>query len=574
MKTFQELKKNLQKDFSGLKEVKIAILGDSSTQLLVQALHGTGYEYAINLKIWEAGFDQIESQVLNPGSEMYEFNPEIIIIFRSSVALLNKYNKLNEDQNEVFAQTQLELLENLVDSINSKLSARIIYYNHAEINDSVFGAYANKVQSSFLFQLRKLNYELMLFAVRNSNFYVCDLSSIQNSIGRKILFQSSIYINTAMVLGLDILPEIAAQTLDLISALCGKFKKCVILDLDNTLWGGVIGDDGLESIQIGNLGIGKAFTEFQYWLKKLKRRGIILAVCSKNSETVAKEPFIRHRDMVIRLDDIAVFVANWGNKVDNVRHIQSILNIGFDSIVFLDDNPVERKMVKENISEICVPDLPEDPAEYLEHLYSLNLFETVSFSKADVERVKQYQEENLRREIQTRFTNEDEFLESLNMLSIVEAFTGYNIPRVAQLSQRSNQFNLRTIRYTEIDLEHISTSPDYSTFVFSLEDTLGDNGIVSVIILRRDDPATLFIESWFMSCRVLKRGLEVFALNIISGFAEKAGYRFLKGEFISTGKNDLVRNHYLNLGFKPVDRFWLMSLVEHGNQKCFIKIKN
>ena len=189
-----------------------------------------------------------------------------------------------------------------------------------------------------------------------------------------------------MVLSIDALPLVGSRTLDILCAIKGDFKKCIILDLDNTTWGGVIGDDGMENIQVGSLGIGKAFTEFQYWVKKLKSRGIIVSVCSKNTESVALEPFEKHPEMVLQLDDISVFVANWENKADNIRHIQSILNIGFDSMVFIDDNPFERNIVRENLPEVTVPEMPEDPAEYLEYLYKLNLFETVSHSKLDKDR--------------------------------------------------------------------------------------------------------------------------------------------------------------------------------------------
>ena len=226
----------------------------------------------------------------------------------------------------------------------------------------------------------------------------------------------------------------------------GTFNKCLILDLDNTLWGGVIGDDGIEGIQLGHgLGIGKAFTELQQWAKKLQQRGIILCVVSKNDEQVAKEPFIHHPDMVLRLDDIAVFMANWETKVDNIRAVQQVLNIGFDSMVFLDDNPFERAIVRENIPGITVPELPEDPAQYLEFLYSLNLFETASASEVDDKRTRQYQQEAKRIELKRTFANEQEFLASLGMEARVEPFTAFNTPRVAQLTQRSNQFNLRTM---------------------------------------------------------------------------------------------------------------------------------
>jgi FkbH-like protein len=345
---------------------------------------------------------------------------------------------------------------------------------------------------------------------------------------------------------------------------------------DNTLWGGVIGDDGLENLQLGHgLGIGKAFTEFQHWIKTLKNRGIIIAICSKNNEETAREPFIKHPEMVLKLDDISVFVANWDNKADNIRHIQSILNIGFDSMVFLDDNPAERAIVRENIPGITVPELPEDPADYLEYLYGLNLFETASYSTEDAERTKQYQVEAERVSLQKTFANKADFLKSLDMVSEVTGFDAFNIPRVAQLSQRSNQFNLRTIRYTEADAARLAADSRYQTFSFTLEDKFGDNGLICVVILEKQDAKTLFIDTWFMSCRVLKRGMENFTLNTIVDYARENGFKRIIGEYIATAKNKMVEGHYPGLGFTAMagtDRvLYGFDVDRYGQKECFIK---
>ena len=573
MPTFNDLKKNLKKDFSNCTKIKIAVLGDTATQFLTLALRGAGCEKDFELEVWEADFNQIERQILDTHSELYQFKPAMVLVFQSAHKLLSKYNKLPIEQYSSVADSQMELIETISHTIHTYLNAKIIYYNYTEINDSVFGNYASQIESSFLFQLRKLNYQLMVFAARQPNFFICDISSLQNHFGKTTFFQPSVYINTEMVLSMEILPEIAFKTIDLIGAIRGNFKKCLILDLDNTMWGGIIGDDGLENIQLGSLGIGKAFTEFQYWIKKLKNRGIILAVCTKNTESVAKEPFENHPDMVLHLDDFAVFVANWQNKPDNIREIQSILNIGFDSMVFLDDNPFERNIVRENIPGITVPELPEDPADYLEFLYQQNLFETISFSGEDAERTKQYQVEAKRTGLQKSFTNEDEFLQSLKMVSMVESFNKFNIPRAAQLSQRSNQFNLRTIRYTEADIEIIANDENNFSFSFTLEDKFGDNGIICVVILKKENHNTLFIDNWLMSCRVLKRGMENFVLNTIAEFAKEKGFIYLKGEYLATAKNEMVKNHYFQLGFQIADDYWLLNVTKYQNKKSFISIK-
>jgi FkbH-like protein len=573
MKNFTNLKRNLKKDFSAFKLIKIALLGDTATQFLTQAIRGAGYDLGYNLQIWEADFNQVEQQVYDPSSELYEFKPEVIILFQSSHKLLGKYNKSKSDY-AAFAADEMNGVKDMYATLTSRHpSAKVIYYNYTEIDDNIFGNFANKTTGSFLFQLRKLNLLLMEFAADTLNFHVCDISAIQNLVGKSAFFQASVYINTEMVLSIDVLPRIAFRTLGIISAMQGKFNKCVILDLDNTVWGGIIGDDGLENIQIGALGIGKAFSEFQHWVRKLKNRGIIVAVCSKNTETVAKEPFEKHPDMVLKLDDIAVFVANWDNKVDNIRKIQGILNIGLDSMVFLDDNPFERNMVRENIPGLTVPELPEDPAEYLEYLYTLDLFETVSFTEGDASRTKQYQVEAQRAILFEKFTNEDDFLVNLDMVSVIEPFNKFNTPRVAQLSQRSNQFNLRTIRYTEAELELLAVSPNYFTFSFTLEDKFGNNGLVCVVILQKEGVDTLFINTWFMSCRVLKRGMENFTINTIAGFAKDNNIEFLKGEYLPTAKNGMVANHYKNLGFAQHGDHWLLNVARYKEKKCFISKK-
>ena len=569
MKNFTQLKKNLKNDFSGLTRVKVAVLGDTSTQLLCQALRGMGYEMGFNLEIFESDFNQVEQQVFDPSSELYAYRPEIILLFHSAHKLLTKYNTSLEDP-VLFALSHLATIENMYATINQHLQSKIIYYNFNEIDDGVFGSFSNKLEASFLFQLRKLNFELMQFAARHTDFYICDTSSIQNTNGKRNFFNAPLYVSAEMVLAVDILPEVAKRTIDIIAALWGKFKKCIILDLDNTLWGGIIGDDGLENIQLGNLGIGKAFTEFQLWIKKLVRRGIIVCICSKNTEAIAREVFEKHPEMVLTLDDIAVFVVNWENKTDNIRQIQSILQIGFDAMVFLDDNPFERNMVRENIPEITVPELPDDPAEYLEHLYSLNLFETVSFSGEDIHRTRQYQVEAKRNNARISFTDEKDFLKSLNMTSVVEPFNKYNAPRVAQLSQRSNQFNVRTIRYTETDIEKLASSEDYFTFTFTLADKFGDNGLICVVILKKENDDSLFIDTWFMSCRILKRGAEDFVLNELINKARHNNYKRIIGEYIPTKKNIIVKDLYQTLGFKQTDKLWTLDVAGYAERKHFI----
>lgn len=572
MLDFKQLKRNLKKELPDMPILKISLLGDSATQFLASAIKGMGVEKGYNINLFEAEYNQIERQILDPTSELYEFDAKYTVIFQSTHKLMEKYALMSTTEQARMADERLDFIR----MICTQISGYIIYYNYPEIEDTVFGSYANKVHTSFTYQIRKLNYELMNMSQEFSNLLICDIAGVQNKLGRDVMFDASVYVNTEMLFSIDALPYVAARTFDIINAVEGKLKKCLILDLDNTVWGGVVGDDGWENIQVGHgLGIGKAFSEFQQWVKKLKNRGIIIAVCSKNNEDKAKEPFEKNPEMVLKFDDISVFIANWENKVDNVRTIQNILNIGFDSMVFLDDNPFERNMVRENVPGITVPELPEDPSHYLEFLYSQNLFETASYSNADKDRTKQYQVEAKRVTAAKAFINEADFLKSLNMVSEVKGFDKFNIPRVAQLSQRSNQFNLRTVRYTEDQIARIEDNDKYVTFSFTLEDKFGNNGLIAVVIMEKKDDVTLFIDTWFMSCRVLKRGMENFILNNLVDYARTNGFKKIVGEYIQTAKNDMVKEHYPNLGFiKTFDdikaSLYVLEVNKYKYRDCYI----
>ena len=565
MKTLRELKK-LAKVESDFPQIRVALLGDTATQLLVTAIRGEAVDRGYSLNLYEGEYNQVERQLMDPTSDFYQFDAEISIIFQSAHKLGEYHSSLPVTKQEHLAEDRLSFIAALCEN-PSFSNKKLIYFNYPEIEDTIFGSYANKVESSFSYQVRKLNYELMNLSRRYPNLFVCDIAGLQNMLGRQFMFAPNVYMTTEMVLSVNAIPYVASRVVDIIAAIKGQFKKCLILDLDNTVWGGVIGDDGLEGIELGHgLGIGKAFTEFQMWVKKLKQRGIIICVASKNNEDTAKEPFEKHPDMVLKLDDIAVFQANWETKVDNIRTIQGILNIGFDSMVFLDDNPFERNMVRENIPGITVPELPEDPAMYLEYLYSLK------------DRTKQYQVEAKRVSLSKTFTNEADFLKSLDMVSTVSGFTKFNIPRVAQLSQRSNQFNLRTIRYTEGDIAALAEDPDCIDLSFTLEDKFGDNGLIAVIIMKKQDEETLFVDTWFMSCRVLKRGMENFTLNTMVECAKKKGFKRIVGEYVPTPKNKMVELHYPNLGFAPLEvalevARYVLDLDNYQPRECYITKK-
>lgn len=549
---------------------RIAILGAHATQFLRKSMELQAKLADIKLEVFEAEYNQIEREIIDQRSGLYEFKPDCVYISYSARKLREKFYGLTDEKKPTFFREFAQELTNNLGIVSSRIDAKILISNFEEINDNVFGNYAAKSRLSFVNQMRRLNVELMNIVEDRAHVYQIDVHGLWSRMGDEYSFENSMYVNADLIYSLDMCALISNDIIKIIQGLLGRFKKCIILDLDNTTWGGIIGDDGLSNIQVGDLGIGKAFTELQSWVKQLKNRGIILAICSKNDEQVAKEPFQKHPEMVLRLEDIAIFVANWENKADNIRYIQEILNIGFDSMVFLDDNPVEREIVGVNLPEVTVPALPEDPADYLSYVSSLNLFETISYSSSDTGRTKQYQEESKRLSSIQTYTNMDEFLASLDMVSTVVPFNEFDVPRIAQLSQRSNQFNLRTIRYTEDEINLVKADTSNLHYSVRLNDKFGEYGLVSILILKPRNADTLFIDTWIMSCRVLKRGLEQFVLNTIAADGKRRGYKTIEGEYVATAKNNIVKDHFEDLGFTKNTVFWDLDLTKFAEKTVFI----
>lgn len=530
--------------------MKIAILGNYSTQFLVKsikiALKNNGYI----AEIYEGSFDAIDLELIDEGSGLYDFKPEIILIHESDYQLRKYFYNLSDDEKGNFSEIHLATLKNRIEILQRQIpTCRIIYPEIIRYNDSIYGNLYSKIEHSWYFQIQRLSYYLLNLALEESSFYIIDSTCSYPEIKLRDWTQ----INMAdLQFSIPYLNYLSERIVIFLGTFEGQFKKCIILDLDNTLWGGIIGDDGLEGIQLGNSGIGKAFVNFQKWIKQLQKRGIIIAVCSKNDEMIAKSAFENHPDMVLSLKDISVFIANWNSKADNINLIQEVLNIGFDSMVFIDDNPAEREIVRRFLPSVTVPELPEDPSEYLPYLISINLFETSTYSANDLVRTQQYQEEAQRVTLAKSVTNMDDYLISLNMQAKVERFLPPNFERISQLIQRSNQFNLRTIRYTPAEIKELSSNPNMLSYSVELRDKFGDYGLISLAIVALENN-TARIDSWIMSCRVLKRNVEQLLMNIIIEDLKQKNIDILHGEYIQTKKNNLVANLLNILTFKQID---------------------
>ena len=568
--SYLQLKKNCARTPETPDGTRFALLGDCATQLLATAIRGYALEMNLPLRVFEADYDQIDAQLMDTGSEFYAFAPETVLLYRCTEKLYERFVRTPLDARAAFAETEIEKIRAEWARVQHGTKADILFFAFLPMDDGVFGSYALREGSAFPYQLLKLNYLLAEAAREAGNVRLIDLEPIRAHMGYDAFHDPKLYAIAKIPISTQALPAVASRVVDAILARKGRFHKCAIVDLDNTLWGGVIGDDGLEGIQIGELGQGHAFTEFQTWLKELKNRGVMLAVCSKNDEANAKEPFLRHPEMVLKLDDFSAFVANWEDKASNIRRIQKELNIGLDSMVFFDDNPFERNLVRTMLPEVEVPELPEDPAEYTAFARMQNLFDTNSYSDEDRVRTERYLAEKSRTELSAGIDNYDDYLKALGMKAVCAPFDAFHIPRIAQLTQRSNQFNLRTVRYSEQEIEEIAANPRYITRYYTLRDRFGEHGLIAVVILEKRENG-LFVNEWLMSCRVLKRGMEQFIADSILRAAREAGVARVVGEYIPTPKNAMVKDLYASMGFRPLgDGLYEARVDDYRNHQTFI----
>lgn len=547
---FQDLKKAARKR-SAKSDFTWALLADTAPQFLATALEGTLALQGFQGKVWTADIGQIEASLVHNQSAMWAQSPQVIVIYQDDSCWRQRFYQ-SQDRTH-FAEGEINKLRHWAQQAAAH-QAQVIYLIPRAIDDRVFGHFGLSIPESLPYQQKYFQGQLLEMARDFPSWNLVDWDNIASDGGYRHSRSQAMAIQADLQMDLELLPELAHNLVKVGLAQKGQFHKCLILDLDHTLWGGVVGDDGWEKLELGELGIGRAYTQLQYWFRELKRRGVILAMASKNNEATAREAFEKHPDMLLRWVDFAVRQVNWENKVKNIQRIQQVLQISFDSMVFVDDNPFERAMVAEQLPEVTVPELPEDPAEYLPYLQRLNLFETASYSRQDHQRTEQYQIEAARQEQREWYEDESDFLASLQMKASAEGLTAYNLPRAAQLSQRSNQFNLRTIRYTEEELRHWNDKEGREVINFYLRDRFGKHGLIAVVFWEQlEDSATWYMTNWLMSCRVLKRGMEAFTLNHLMRILRQRGGQYLRAEYLPTAKNGLVQDLLPSMGFQALD---------------------
>ena len=533
-----------------LPKIKIALVSTSTIDFFTDHLKFQLGLNGFNAEIYLAEFNTVQQTLLNPEDELYKFNPDIVWIF-SNYKDAFFYDNICSDKACAAGRVEnaVARYSDLWAAIKANSSAYIIQNNADTPLPRIFGNYEGCVEWSDHNFLRAFN--VALAEALQDGMTLFDLDYLSSYFGKREWFDERLWYHSKFPFSFELLPHVADKGAKLIASLRGAAKKCVVLDLDNTLWGGVIGDDGVSGIRLGMGNEGEAYVDFQKYILSLKERGIILAICSKNEEAAAKLPFEKHPDMQLKLNDIAVFVANWENKASNIEAIADVLNIGLDSMVFVDDNPAEREIVRQRIPEVTVPELPEDPSLYIRTLDEMSLFETTLFSNEDVNRANQYKANAQLKTIEkTSPSNVDDFLKSLEMEAVSSDFDKFTIPRISQLVNKSNQFHLTTTRYSEPEVTSMSEADDYVCRCFKMRDKFSDNGLISFYILKKDGENSFIVDTFVMSCRVLSRGMEQFVYNDMLETCKKLSRPKIIGCYRPTRKNIIVKDLYPKLGFE------------------------
>jgi len=576
------LARGVAETVEGYAPVRLAVLSTSTIDHLLPAIRVAGLRYKVRFEVFSGAFGQYRQELLDPASPLLRFQPELILLSLSARQAISgvPIAATAEEVEEALARA-IEELRELWGHARGTFKAAVVQQSYLDVSEPLFGSYDRLVPAAPSRLIARLN-DLLAQAAAREGVLLLDLAQASARDGIDAWFDIARWLQGKMEIAPHAAPRYGELFARLIGALRGKSRKCLVLDLDDTIWGGVVGDVGTAGIVLGEGSAqGEAHLALQRYAKMLRDRGVILAVCSKNEQALAEAAFRKHPEMVLRPADIAAFVANWKDKAENLKDIAERLNIGLDSLVFVDDNPVERARVREALPMVAVPELPEDPALYVRCIAQAGYFEAVSFTSDDLRRGEQYATNAAREALHRGSQSVEEFLRGLEMSVVYGAIGPVDLARATQLINKTNQFNTTTRRYSADDIARFAAAPGNITLQFRLADRFGDNGLVSVMILRAaDDPGVLDIDTWVMSCRVFGRQLENEAMNIAVEAARGRGIRVLRAEYIPTERNGVVSGLFEGLGFAAVPGSqpggasrWILNIAEYVPSPTFIARK-
>jgi FkbH-like protein len=565
----------------GLTPVRLAWLGSATLEHLVPSARIACLRSGLLLDSYVAPYGQYRQELFDPASPLARFQPQIVFVSLDPEHVVQGIGlglEATRDEVEDRARAWLSEMRHLWALASDRLGAVVIHETIPALAPRLFGSFDAMVPAAPAAILDRINRGLVE-AAGADRVAILDLAAVSARLGHETWFDRVRWLQAKQLVAPQMAPLHGELLARIVVAIRGGSRKCLVLDLDNTLWGGVVGDDGVERLVLGQgSAAGEAFASFQRHVRRLAARGIVLAVCSKNERAIAEAAFSSHPEMVLRLDDIGLFVANWNDKANNVRGIAEALNLGLDALVFFDDNPAERALIRAELPMVAVPEVPEDPAHYVQTLEDAGYFEAVSFTADDLARARQYQDNGRRQVALESATDMESFLRGLAMTMHVGGVDAGSLARVTQLVNKTNQFNVTTRRYTEPEMRAFVADPANIALQVRLADRFGDNGLIAVLLAAPAGPEQLAIDSLLMSCRVLGRGVELALINTLVELARARRIAVITGDYIPTPKNAMVADLFGRLGFErlpgdsPAATRWSLAVADYRPHPHFISV--
>jgi len=537
------------------KRVKIALLSSFTIDPLAIYLDIKSRLARLHPEIYVAPFNQYQQEIIDENRGLYAFKPDIIILAVQADVLVNEnfypeYVKLNDV--EQYQTKILKRFQALLLTLTSRTDALVLVNNFMVPSFTPFGILDNKANNGFRSFFHKLNYELAELYKNSSQVYVVDLEAAAGKHGKSHCVDPKLYYRGSFLFSESFLPVIADEYMGYIKALKNLTRKCIVIDLDNVIWGGIIGEDGAEGIQLGSYSPGNAYKDFQRTLLSYYNRGILLAINSKNNPEDALKVIREHPHMLLREKHFAAMRINWQNKIQNMIELAKEMNIGLDSMVFVDDNPREREQMKQALPQVLVVDMPASPFLYRQTLENLNDFNILTLTEEDKKRGEMYRARKKREALREKIGSVEDLLKSLEMKVVIKRADNYSLPRIVRMVNKTNQFNLTTRRYTDAEVRKMKKTKDkFEIYSMQVSDKFGDEGIVGVAIIRKE-PTLWTLDSFLLSCRVIGRKVETALLARVLADAKDKGVSVIIGEYIPTQKNAPVKNFYSSHGFEEL----------------------
>ena len=560
------------------KKINVGILASFSLNGLEETLRVKCAQKGIDCRTYVGDYNQYNQEIFKSDSKLFQFNPQLTFLILDIRHILGELYfspySISASERKEFVETKVDEIKKLVETFLDNSNSKLVITNFQIPVYSPYGINEQKEDFGMKQLVYEINNKIRHELKDQSLVFIYDFNEFVMKFGEYNVFNYQDYFFGDIKISIDYIPKFTDELLGYVNAVMGITKKCIVLDLDNTLWGGIIGEDGFDNIKLGDDAVGRSFVEFQKRLLALNQRGIILAVNSKNNFEDAMEVIKKHPSMILREDNFACMKINWDDKVTNLQEISKELNIGLDSMVFFDDDLINQEFVKTSLPEVLVVELPNDSSQFAQIITKMKEFDVLKITEEDVKRNEMYLVQKKRTELKNKIVDFDEFLKQMNIEVNVKKADSFTIPRISQLTLKTNQFNLTTKRYQQEEISSFSSDKDRIVECVQVSDKFGDNGITGVYIIEKKDSKEWIIDTFLLSCRIMGRKVEEAMLYQIIEKAKNLGIKKIKGKFIPTKKNKPAENFYSDCGFKKEGDYWVFNTDQVMKKPEQIKLRN